>query len=252
MKVLKYIVSVFLLAAVTLAALYFPNFYFQKYQYETVIEEMEQHSYEEIGSSKANLWQVSKMLEDMSYKETSVYTHRSGKIEVDREIEMGYKKMVQKVFEKYMNLVEEDIKEEHGKGEQEIISEGAPWNVFQSWMKNWINEEKDWQVNEATLFDLADVFSGELINIQLYGISFEIPEQNISMDICFSPDTEIFYMIHVEDERFLFETETDELSWELYAYYKKQGESDSILEKFWNEMMNVQVFANELYIGFFK
>lgn len=253
MKVLKYTASLLFLAAVTLAALYFPRLYFQKYQYETVIEEIEQPSYAEFGSSKANLWQVFKMLQDTSYAETDIYAHKSAQTEADREIETGYIKMVQRVFKKYIKLVEEGIKEEYYEGEQRVISEETIENdILRGWMEDWIIGEKNWQVDKVTLLNLANIFSGELINIQLYVISFEIPNNDIHMDICFSPDTEIFYSIYVMDERYFFEKGMDERPWNLYVYYKKNGEPEEILDKYWSELINTYAIGHELFVEFFK
>lgn len=258
MKILKYIASVFVLTAATLMALYFPSVYFEKYEYETVIEEMEQHSYEGLNS-KANILQISKMMKDESYEKTVIYEHKIEKTEADREIEAGYIKIVQSIFEKYINCVEEGIKEGVDRIESELRR--TEWhNMLQNWMLDWIKEKEDWEVDEVLLFNLANIFSGELIYTQLCNIFLTIPNQNTSMEIYFSPDTQVFYAIYIIDNRSPFEKkieeipagEIEEMPFELYIYYKKQGEPDEILEQCLYNLTNSYMLENEFCINIFK
>jgi len=265
MKVLKYIASVFVLAAVTLAALYFPSIYFQKYEYETVIEKMEQHSYEE-PNNKANLWQISTMMKDiLSYQYTTIYGHKIEKTEADIEIETGYLKIIQNIFQKYITSVEEGIEEETDRMGNDLIR--SEWHdLFQSWMINWIEEKENWQIEEVRLYNLVDIFSGEFIHIQLYQIYLTMPELNNTLEICFSPDTQIFYTILISDYRYAFGKNIDEIPsesesdpsmldpfelypFELYIYYKKQGESEHLLEAYWKEMINVYTSEHTLFLN---
>lgn len=258
MKVLKYIVSVFVLAAVTLAAFYFPSLYSQKYEYETVIEELEQYSYEK-PDSKANLWQISTIMKDIaSYQYTTIYRHKTEKTEADREIENGYLKIIQNIFQNYITSVEKGIEEETDKmGNHPVKSE---WHdMFQNWIINWIKEKEDWQIEEVHLYNLMDVFSGEFIHIQLYNIYLTMPKLNNKLEICFSPDTQIFYTILIYDDRYIFEKNINEIPsesesdpsmlypFELYIYYKKQEESEHLLEAYWTEMIHVYTSEHTLF-----
>ncbi len=245
MKVLKYIASVFVLAAATLAALYLPSIYFQKYEYETVIEEMEQHAYEG-PNNKASLWQISQMLKDLpSYKKESIYKHKAEtKAE---ELERGYLKIVRNIFEKYIKSVEEDMEYE-GIIDEAELNTSELHNMLRDWMTDWMKEEEYWQVDEVWLYNLVDVFSGELIYIQLYDMYLTLSD-NIHMEICFSPDTQIFYTIFIIDYRYIFEKNTDEIFLELYIYYKKQVELNDILEDYWKQLLNIETSENTLFVG---
>lgn len=254
MKIVKYMISVLFLTAATLAALYFPRFYFQKYQYETVIEEMEQPSYAEFSSNRANVWQIAKMLSDESYIETNIYTQKElpEKTEADKELETKYIKMVQRVLKKYIEPTKEDTKDIKEGDYEEIPDIGMQNSIFQIWVEDWLKNEPEYQIYNVTLLNLASIFSGELINISLYIVSFEMPYQEVSMEICFSPDTEVFYAVHIRDERYYFMEDTDILFWNLDDYYKKNNEPEDALEKYKNELLTINSFEHELFIGVIK
>ncbi len=124
----------------------------------------------------------------------------------------------------------------------------SEWHdMFQNWIINWIKEKEDWQIEEVHLYNLMDVFSGEFIHIQLYYIYLTMPKLNNTLEICFCPDTQIFYTILIYDDRYIFGKNINEIPFELYIYYKKQEESEHLLEAYWTEMIHVYTSEHTLF-----
>lgn len=254
MKILKYITSVVFLAAVTLAALYFPKMYFQNYQHNMVIEDMEQHSYDALGGNQADSIQILDLLRNEKYQNTRLYSKEEKK---DEEMEAVYQKMIRQVFQKYLNLVEGEISEETDKwgyteeGKGEAIWNETYMSQFRSWIYTVLKEDEEWQINHVTVLYLTDISSLGFVTAELYAVSFEISYHGI-VEILFNPDTEIFYGILILDDMYSFDESYDILYSELSTYYRRYEEPDSsIIDTYMMELMNmlvINIYERELSI----
>lgn len=242
MKVLKYISSIIFLAAVTFAALYLPGVYFQNYRYDMVIEDVEQHYYDELTSSKAEAWQVHQMIESNNYTVTEVYTRHSANEEQNKKMDGTYMEMIEGVFRKYLD----DTKVHESEAEAEHSGD----ITLKEYMEEWMKEEDIWQVEQVEILNLTDIFYSRIVNVQLYRMSLNIPDQNIFMNIWFHPDSNIFYRLALQDKRYLLENiDEDSVRWELYRYYSKEdGYSISQEEEDWLSKLMEVITAPELLI----
>lgn len=251
MKRLKYFISIAVLAAVTFAVFCLPGIYFQNYRFGTVVEDMEQYSYDGLVSSNANAWQIYSMLNKGNYTGTEVYSRISSDEEQNKKMDAIYTEMVQGVFQKYLKI------EENSEGvsvESEVSNEDYGSMKLSDYIREWLMEKDEWQVENVQLFNLKNIFDSRVVNVSLYQMTLQLSSGEGFLNICFQPDAELFYEIYLTDERYPLEfIDEKSLMDELYLYYHYSGEDGNTMsEKEWyqlQDILQITVLPGELILG---